>query len=171
LIGLSFFYLGKTAKSKTLDIDAEGYTKLRIHKFFKSFSIACLVIGVFLIIGPVIPAFPAHEKLQFGLPLFGLVFIFIFFLLWFLFQNHFLQFNQDSIEVQTLFKKRKSIQIKDIAIVKHNSITNEVVFKTKDGRKVGCSQFLVGIVNLLELIETNNDLDLKKVKLRVQFGK
>ena len=170
IIALSYSYLGKKAKITNLK-EENGFKILHIHGFFKVFSIICLIFGIGISLGPwLIPA-GATSTTQVALSFLGLVFIVIFFLLKLISNNHFLKFNDQVIQTQTIFKKQKEINLRDIVKASHNGLTNAITFKDSNGKKLSCSQFLVGIVNLLETIEVKNNLDLKKVKQKLQFIK
>ncbi|MFT6747656.1 MAG: hypothetical protein ACJAZ2_002012 [Glaciecola sp.] len=170
LVGLSYYFLGKAAKSVAVEKDNSGLITLRVHQFFKVFSYVLFAFGLILAIGPSIFPDGTEQGLLMMITAVGCVFIVISVLVNFLAKNHFLKHNEERIEIQTTFKNYKSLEIEDIVKVSHSGITNAITFKLRTGKKISCSQFLVGIVNLLELIERKNQLDLKKIKLTLQFG-
>ena len=162
--------LSKKAKSNELK-EENGKKTLRLPRLISSISKVILVLGVFLILTPIIKVFNSHNKLDLVFIIAGLFFTGIFFYLSFLSKNHFLTFSQNKITVQNILGQQKTIDIKSITKVKHNSLTNEVILKTQNGQKIKFSQFLSGSVNLCETIESCTQLDLTKIKSVLLFGK
>ncbi len=159
------YYLLAKGSNQPLTAIEEGAYILKMNKILAILGWACLAMGIFCILIPIIyPDDTAYLAQFLSMGILGLLFCVAGYAIISMMKNHCVVYDDTGFQVVGYFGKKKSGTWAAVQAVSYSSFTNLMTLKMEDGEKIKCSQFLVGIIAFLEKVEAEQGLDLKKVK-------
>lgn len=166
-VSIAIFYLYKGGE-KNINLVKEDAHTLKMNKLFYYLGILLIIVGVSTIIIPLFSlSFSENNNQIIAMSIMGSLCILMGMVLIKIYKTHFLIFDDHTVSVVRYFGKITQGKLEDIETVKFNSLTGMITIRLKTGFILKFSQYLVGITNFIQHIETKNQLDLKKVKLKI----
>lgn len=157
-VNLVFLYVNKKSNSSVSPIKDNLY-ELRLHKLY-------WYIGLFAATSAVILATFAVLD---GEVIIGLAFLLmmggvgIVSALWY--ANYRLKFDTELISTISAYGKKTEVQWQDIDSVKYSTFTGQIVFKTNTNEKLKVHQHVVGLKDVIRMMESKTTLKKADVKL------
>jgi hypothetical protein len=126
-----------------------------------------LVIGLIVTIGPILTDKPDAAMFVMMFLMF-LIFIGLGLLCVLFYRNHYLRFDNSTIEVRSAFAKTKIINWEEIKSVSFNPSSGLITLKNQNGQKIKVHQHLIGLGRFISYLETKTGWTAKKLKLPVK---
>ena len=165
-VAATLSYLNK-ATGKHVDSNEKGEFLLKMHKLYKIVGYVSLVIGLIVTIGPILTDKP-DAAIFIMMFLMFLIFIGLGLLCVLFYRNHYLRFDNSTIEVRSAFAKTKIINWEEIKSVSFNPSSGLITLKNQHGQKIKVHQHLIGLGRFISYLETKTDWTAKKLKLPVK---
>lgn len=159
-VGLALSYLQKGAGRQ----EVSAYTGhfLRMNKFYAVIAVVSIVLGliidIMLILGKefILTLLPI---LIFWLPA---VFCFLYY------KNHYLKFNESTIEVRSWLGKQQIIHWAEIQNISFNHLSGLLTITDKNGVEVKIHQHIVGLISFVNMMEGKTSWTAKGLRLPIQ---
>lgn len=165
IILMGLYYLLAKGSNQPLTAIEEGTYILKMDKILAILGWACLAMGIFCILVPIIyPDDTAYLAQFLSMGILGLLFCGAGYYIVTMEKNHCVVYDDTGFQVVGYFGKKKSGTWAAVEAVSYSSFTNLLTLKMENGEKIKCSQFLVGIIGFLEKAESETGLELKKIK-------
>lgn len=157
-------YLNKFSKSK-ISLSEDNNYHLKINKFYLYTGIVLINAGI--IISMIILLTPGKNfTWEFSLISFIIIGGFGFIIV-FSYKNHLIKFDSEKIEVTNIFAKKKLIYWNQLKSAKFSNFTNFISLKDNKDTKVKVHQHIVGLNQLLLMMESKTNI--KKESLKLPF--
>lgn len=155
-------YINKQANSKIYPTANNEY-RLRLNKLYWYISLLAISFGLLGFI------FSGLEIEDGNGWLIGLIFLILFGSLGFIcgiwYINHKIKFDPYKIEGISVYGKKSSISWEEINSVKLNPLTGLLIFSNNENKKIKAHIHLVGITELLKMMEAKTNCKIKDLKL------
>lgn len=162
LVTLVMSYLNKNS-NREIQPKNNGVFYLRLHKMYWYIGLGGIIFGI---VGFVLPGLLVIDTNGW---IIGLFFLSLFgglgtaCLLWY--KNHKLFFDTNKIASTSVFSRKTEMKWESIISVKFNPISGVLIFKDSNGLKVKAHLHLVGIKELLNMLEHKTVWKIKDLKL------
>lgn len=168
LVALVSSYLNKSIK-KRVRSSLGGYFELRLHKLYWYMGISFMSLGF---IGFLAAGLTIKDGNEWGI---GLAFLLLFGGLGYIsaiwYTNHTVHFNSNRIESINFYKNKVTLDWSDITAIKFNPVTGLLIFTNAHGKKIKAHQHLVGLGELLRMIETETRWKIEDVNVPFKYPK